>query len=116
MANNVFSSHNFGSEIHPYIILEGKFRNFFGSLYIIKVKEDVGHTSIVEFTQLITNTTETVALNYDTQIIQKMKNFTMTPTFQDILNAGGCEVGSSCTAFETTEFFDRNIFKSMSLE
>ena len=91
---------------------------FSGSLYIIKVKEDVPHTSTVEFTQLITNTTEAVTLNYDTAIVRKMENFTMTPPLQDISNAGGCAVGSLITdnAFETTEFLDRNIIKVMSLE
>ena len=44
----------------------------FGSLHIVKVKEDVNHTSIVEFTQLVTNTTEALALNYETKIIQKI--------------------------------------------
>ena len=95
-------------------------RNFSGSLYIIKLKEDVLQTASVEFTQLMSNysTTEAVPLNYDTVIVRKMENFTMTPTFQDISKAGGCEVGSSLTdnAFETTEFLDRNIFKAMSLK
>ena len=93
-------------------------KNFSGSLYIVKVKEDFPHTSTVAFTQLITNATEAVALNYDTVIVKKMENFTMTPPLQDISYAGGCQVGSLLTdnAFETTEFLDRNIIKVMSLE
>ena len=97
-----------------FIIIEGKLKNLFGSLHIVKVKEDLNHTSIVELTQLVTNTTVTLALNYETQIIQKMMNFTMTPTF----GIGGCELGTDLTenAFETTEFLDRNIFKALTLE
>ena len=97
-----------------FIVKEGKLKNLFGSLHIIKVKEDINNTSIVEFTQLVTNTTEALALNYETQIIQKMKNFAMTPTF----GIGGCELGTDLTenAFETTQFLDRNIFKAITLE
>ena len=89
-------------------------KNLFGSLHIVKVKKDVNHTSIVEFTQLVTNTTEALALNYETQIIEKMENFTMKPTF----GIGGCAVGTDLieNAFETTQFLDRNIFKAMTLE
>ena len=89
-------------------------KNLFGSLHIIKVKEDVNHTSIVEFTQVVTNTTEALALNYETQIIQKMENFTMKPT----LGVEGCAVGTDLSenAFETTQFLHRNIFKAMTLE
>ena len=78
-------------------------------------KEDVNHTSIVEFTQLVTNTTEALALNYETQIIQKMENFTMKPT----CGIGGCDLGHTDlteNTFETTQFLDRNIFKAMTLE
>ena len=97
-----------------FILIEGKLKNLFGSLHIVKVKEDVNHTSIVEFTQLVTNTTEALALNYETKIIQKMENFTMRPTF----GTGGCDIGTDLTenAFETTQFLDRNIFKAMNLE
>ena len=97
-----------------FIVIEGKLKNLFGSLHIVKVKEDVNHTSIVEFTQLVTNTTEALALNYETQIIQKMENFTMKLTF----GIGGCAVHSHLTknAFETAQFLDRNIFKAMTLE
>ena len=89
-------------------------KNLFGSLHIVKVKEDVNHTSTVEFTQLVTNTNEALALNYETQIIQKMENFTMKPTF----GIGGCDLHTDLTenAFETTQFLDRNIFKAMILE
>ena len=100
-----------------FILLEGKLKNFFGSLYIVKLKEDVPYTSIVEFTKLITNTTESVELNYDTVIVRKMENFIMQPTFQDTSNAGGCDPGLlTDNAFETTEFLNRNIFKVISLE
>ena len=103
-----------------FILLEGKLKNFFGSLYIVKLKEDVPYTSIVEFTKLITNTTETLAsveLNYDAVIVRKMENFIMKPTFQDTSNAGGCDPGLlTDNAFETTEFLNRNIFKVISLE
>ena len=97
-----------------FIFTEGKLKNLFGSLHIVKVKEDKNHISIVEFTQLVTNTTEALALNYETQIIQKRKNFTMTPTF----GIGGCELSTDLTenAFETTQFLDRNILKAMNLE
>ena len=93
------------------ILIEGKLKNLFGSLHIVKVKEDVNHTSIVEFTQLVTNTTEALALNYETQIIQKMENFTMKPT----LGIGGCDLHPDLTenAFETTQFLDRTIFKAL---
>ena len=96
------------------IVIEGRLKNLFGSLHIVKVKEDVNHTSIVEFTQLVTNTTEALALNYETQIIQKMVNFTMKPT----LGIGGCDLHPDLTenAFETTQFLDRNILKAMTLE
>ena len=99
------------------IIIEGKLRSFFGSLYIIKVKEFLNHTSIVEFTQLITNSTEAVALNYNNTIKQKLENFTMKSTFQH--GNGLCGAGypiPDYDLFETTEFLDRNIYKSMSLE
>ena len=98
-----------------FIVIEGKLKNLFGSLHTVKVKEDVNHTSIVEFTQLVTNTTEALALNYETQIIQKMENFTMKPTF----GIGGCDLGNpdlTENAFETTQFLDRNIFKAITLE
>ena len=97
------------------IVTEGKLKNSFGSLHVVRVKEDVNHISIVEFTQLVTNTaTEALALNYETQIIQKMENFTMKPT----LGIGGCELGTDLTenAFETTQFLDRTIFKALTLE
>ena len=89
-------------------------KNLFGSLHIVKVKEDVNHTSIVEFTQLVTNTTEALALNYEALIIQKMENFTMKPT----LGIGGCDLHPDLTenAFDTTQFLDRNIFKAMTLD
>ena len=58
-------------------------KNLFGSLHIVKVKKDVNHTSIVEFTQLLTNTTEGLSLNYGTQIIKKMENFIMKPRMED---------------------------------
>ena len=95
-----------------FIVIEGKLKNLFGSLYIIKVKEDVNLTKIVEFTQLVTNTTEALALNYETQIIQKMENFTMWPTF----GIEGCAVRTDLTAFETIQFLDRNILRAMTLE
>ena len=97
-----------------FIFTEGKLKNLFGSLHIVKVKEDKNHISIVEFTQLVTNTTEALALNYETQIIQKMENFTMKPT----LGIGGCDLHPDLTenAFETTQFLDRTIFKAMTLE
>ena len=91
-------------------------KNSFGSLHVVRVKEYVNHISIVEFTQLVTNTaTEALALNYETQIIQKMENFTMKPTF----GIGGCDVGNTDlteNAFETTQFLDRNILKAMTLQ
>ena len=97
-----------------FIFIEGKLKNLFGSLHIVKVKEDVNRTKIVEFTQLVTNTTEALALNYETQIIQKMENFTMKPTF----GIGGCDLHPDIieNAFETTQFLDRTIFKAMTLE
>ena len=97
-----------------FIVTEGILKNLFGSLHIVKVKEDKNHISIVEFTQLVTNTTEALALNHETQIIQKMKNFTMKPT----LGIGGCDLHPDLTenAFDTTQFLDRNIFKAMTLE
>ena len=95
-----------------FIVIEGKLKNLFGSLHIIKVKEDVNRTKIVEFTQLVTNTTEALALNYETQIIQKMENFTMKPTF----GIAGCAVRNDLTAFETIQFLDRNILRAMTLE
>ena len=93
-------------------------RSFFGSLYIIKVKEFLNHTSIVEFTQLITNSTEAVALNYNNTIKQKLENFTLKSTFQPgngICGAGYDQI-PDYDLFETTEFLDRKIYKSMSLE
>ena len=39
---------------------------------------------------MIINKTQAVSLNYDIQIIQKMKNFIMKHTFQ---GTGGCDVG-----------------------
>ena len=97
-----------------FIVIEGKLKNLFGSLHIVKVKEDLNHTTVVEFTQLVTNTTEALALNYETQMIQKMENFTMKPTF----GIGGCAVRTDLTenAFETTQFLDRTIFKALTLE
>jgi len=97
-----------------FIVIEGKLKNLFGSLHIVKVKEDVNHTTVVEFTQLVTNTTEALALNYETQMIQKMENFTMKPTF----GIGGCAVHTDLieNAFETTQFLDRNIPKAKTLE
>ena len=95
-----------------FILIEGKLKNLFGSLHIVKVKEDVNHTSIVEFTKFVSNTTEALALNYETQIIRKMENFTMKPTF----GIGGCDVRTDLTAFETTQFLDRNILRAMTLE
>ena len=83
-------------------------RSFFGLLYIIKVKEGVNHTSIAEFTQLITNSTEAVALNYNDTIKQKLENFTMKSTFQP--SNGLCGDGFQIPdydLFETTEFLDR---------
>ena len=96
------------------MVIEGKLKNLFGSLHIVKVKEDVNHTSIVEFTKFVTNTTEALALNYETQIIQKMENFTMKPT----LGIGGCDLHPDLTenAFDTTQFLGRNIFKAMTLD
>ena len=89
-------------------------RNFSGALYIVNVKEDVNHTSIVQFTQLITNTAEAVALNYNTRIIRKMKNFDMKPTFQ---GSEGCDASRlSDNAFETTQFLERNIIKTINYE
>ena len=61
---------------------------------------------------MVTNTTEALALNYETQIIQKMENFTMKPTF----GIAGCAVRTDLTAFETTQFLDRNILRAMTLE
>ena len=68
----------------------------------------------MEFTQLVTKTTDALALNYETQIIQKMENFTMKPT----LGIGGCDLHPDLNenAFETTQFLDRTIFKAMTLE
>ena len=66
---------------------------------------------------MITNSTEAVALNYNNTIKQKLENFTMKSTFQ---HANGlCGAGypiPDYDLFETTEFLDRNIYKSMSLE
>ena len=93
-------------------------KSFFGSPYIVKVKEYLNHTSIAEFTQLITISTEAVALNYNNKIKQKLENFTMKSTFQPgngICGEGGVPI-PDYDLFETTEFLDRNIYKSMSLE
>jgi hypothetical protein len=98
-----------------FIVIEGKLKNLFGSLHIVKVKEDLNHTTVVEFTQLVTNTTEALALNYETQMIQKMENFTMKPTF----GIAGCDLGNTDlteNAFETTQFLDRNILKAINLQ
>ena len=67
---------------------------------------------------MITNSTEAVALNYNNTIKQKLENFTMKSTFQpgNGLCGAGYDQIPDYDLFETTEFLDRKIYKSMSLE
>ena len=86
-------------------MIDGKVKIFSGSIFMVKILEDINETAMVEFTELTNNTTDySKAQIGDIKVITKMYNFTMKYQSNPI-----------CIAphhfFETVEFFDRNVQK-----